>query len=394
MTRARHRVTFAGLIFTGVTAFVMVAAVNSQSNLLFWALGLMVGGLFLSGVLSWMMLRKLTVRRIAESGAVAGLPANVHYVLSNGKKRWPAFAVRVREANFDGQLSGIPDGYCLHVGPKGSVTMMTQLIAPHRGRVLLRDVEISCAFPFGFLAHSIYANQERQVVVFPRIGVLSSRLASRYRETITSGSMTSSMRGGQDEFYGLREYRPGDSVRAIHWKRSARTGEIVVREMTANAPPQMIVALNLRTWRDLPDGREKAERAIELAASLLCYGSVENFAIGLVIPGLPDQAAPTTQMGRDVRARLLEQLAVLQPEQIGSTAAPPQSGRLGRRAEWIVVTLAATDAIDDIVPPGGSSSTMALDAPDAATWIHFVAGPDALRMLRQAPSRTARGAVD
>jgi uncharacterized protein (DUF58 family) len=383
--RAKHRITFAGFVFTGVTVFVLVAAVNSQSNLLFWAFGLMLGGLILSGLLSWMMLRNLEVRRVAEESVVAGLPANVHYVLTNGKKRWPAFAVQVKEAQFSGELSTVPDGYCLHVGPGGMSTMMTQMVARRRGRLRLKSVEISCAFPFGFLAHAVYVDAPREILVYPRIGQLNSRLAMRYRETITSGTMTSSMRGGNDEFYGLREYRPGDSVRAIAWKRSARTGEVVVREMTANAPPQMMVVLNLRTWRDLPtalERQEKVEKAIELAASLLCYGSMENFAVGLLIAGLAGQEAASPQMGREARSRSLAKLATLNPDEIHAESPRMEPSRLARRAEWIVVTLTADDEVRGLVPPGASSTVMRLDDPDTDTWVHFVGSLGALRILR------------
>ena len=48
-------------------------------------------------------------------------------------------------------------------------------------------------------------------------------------------------RGGQDEFYGVKEYRRGENPRWIYWKRSARTGTLVTREMTLVTPPRILL---------------------------------------------------------------------------------------------------------------------------------------------------------
>jgi uncharacterized protein (DUF58 family) len=259
---------------------------------------------------------------------------------------------------------------------------MTQMVAGRRGTIKLNDIVLSCSFPFGFLLRTVHVSSPREIIVYPRVGLLSTRLAMLYREAITGGAMTSSLRGGGDEFYGLREYRPGDSVRTISWKRTARTGQIVVREMTSNAPPQMIVVLDIRRWRELRDGAVQVEKAIELAASLLCYGSMENFAIGLTIAGMQSGLAPTTYTGREARSRLLAALAALDPNDVKPDAKLAEQSRLARRPQWIIVSLRGDDPIDDLTPTGASRSVMAMDDPEAATWIRFVGGLEALRLLR------------
>jgi uncharacterized protein (DUF58 family) len=375
-------ITFGGIVFTGITAFVMMAAQTSQAFLLFWALGLMIGALVISGVLACLMLRNIDVRRVIEGSAVAGLTANVHYVLTNRRKRWPVLAVQIREANVSGPLLTSPDGYCMQASSNSTQTMMTHMVAARRGVLKLADIVVSSAFPFGFLLHTIHIDAPREVIVYPRIGLLNSRLAMQYRESITGGSMTSSLRGGGDEFYGLREYRPGDNVRTISWKRTAHTGQIVVREMTSNAPPQMMVVLDIRRWRELPEGigAEQVERAIELAASLLCYGSMENFAIGLTIAGLPEEKSLLTHSGREARVRMLSALAMLDPNEVRGNAPPPTKSRIARRPQWILVTLRRGDPIDDLTPAGASRTIMAMDDPEAETWLRFVGSLDAIRM--------------
>jgi uncharacterized protein (DUF58 family) len=284
-------------------------------------------------------------------------------------------------------------------------------VARRRGIVRLDAIDVSTTFPMGFIRRTKRLHVPQDMIVYPRIGMLNRHLALEYRESVESGAMTSNRRGGNDEFYGVREYRPGDNVRVIHWRSTARTGRTMIRELAANAPPQLIVVLNLRAWRER-GGRERAawreregslervERAIELAAALVCYGLFENFAVGLAVAGLAEAGAPPApRMGREARARLLEQLAVIDPERIEPGVGIDFPNRIAGRAEWVVITLHADDPMRDLLPPGnparagvsggggggggGSHRTLlALDAPDAESWVRFLSPQDTRRILR------------
>jgi uncharacterized protein (DUF58 family) len=386
--RRRHEVTLAGFVFFGITLFVMVAAINSQTNILFLAFGLMLGGLIVSGLLSWISLRNVDIKRIMANHVVAGEPAEIEYVLINKKRRWPCFAVRITEVKASSALAQVPDGYCLHIPAQRSASITTRLLATRRGAITLSDIRLTCSFPFGFLNHAIHLQMPEQLIVYPRIGILNRHLALRYREAIESGTMTSNVRGGNDEFYGLREYRSGDNIRSIHWRSSARTNQLMIREMAANAPPQVIVVLNLRGANDIIEMRDRTvlvEHAIELAASLLCYGFLENFAVALAVAGVDTNTPPLPQMGREARANVLRRLAELDPDKIDPRAGLAIPNRLVGRAEWIVVTLRQADEFHDLLPssPATSHTLLALDAPGSESWLHLLTGQDTLRILRE-----------
>ena len=51
-------------------------------------------------------------------------------------------------------------------------------------------------------------------------------------------------RGGMDEFYGLKEFRTGENPRWIYWRRSARTGALVAKEMTQVSPPRLMLLVD------------------------------------------------------------------------------------------------------------------------------------------------------
>jgi uncharacterized protein (DUF58 family) len=375
--------------YFAATAFVLIATVNSGTNLLYFLFGLMVGALVVSILFSALSLRKVSITRSYSDHVVAGEPADVEYTVTNGKRFWPALAIRFwEESDF---LVNARSAFVLYVPPRSSVTLVTQLVAPRRGSLKLSMIGFSCAFPFGFLARTLYRRFPQDLVVYPRIGMLNRHLALQYRESIESGTMTSNVRGGNDEFYGLREYRSGDNIRAIHWRSTARTQRLVIREMSANSPPQLIVVLNLRGAR--PGEEALVERAIELTASLICYGFFENFAVGLAIAGELSEAPPTPHMGREARSEMLHRLAVLDPGLLRPNIGINFPSRLAGRSESIVVTLHASDECGDLLSPGGAGgghavahsghcTRMPLDSPDAGEWLHFLTPEDTLRLLR------------
>ena len=369
-----YELTAIGFVFLGVTAFVMIAAINSHTNVLYWALGIVLGSILVSAIMGNVLLKKLEVVRVVGDHAVVGEATDVQYRLTNRKWIWPSCAVRMTEARMVGRLRRVPEGYCLHLGPQQSTLVMTHLVPETRGLLELRELRICCSFPFGFVNRAIHYLAPQRIVVYPRIGLLNRRLLAQTRTFSAGGSVASSARGGFDEFYGLRDYHPGDSIRAIHWRRTARTGEMVVREMTMDTPPTMIVVLDLRTWRTLVDGRTQCERAIELAAALICAGLMDNLSVGLCIAGYADMTPTIVKSGRGQRDPLMESLALLNVDKV-SAAIPVrpagQSEFLRTRAEYMIINLTSKQDSLDMVPPGCQYTLLSMDDPESESWLRF-----------------------
>ena len=88
-------------------------------------------------------------------------------------------------------------------------------------------------------------------------------------------------RNGADEFYGVKEFRPGENPRWIHWKRSARTGELVSKEMVQISPPKLLILVD--TFIESPTLSEHTavEKAIAMAASLASGAMDSGMAVGM-----------------------------------------------------------------------------------------------------------------
>src|SRR3954468_8021618 len=78
-----------GLVYCLMMMFMGLAAMNSQASLLFGVFGLMIGILLISGVISRVVLRKLSIRRVLPELAVVGQPTTVAYEFENDKRFWP-----------------------------------------------------------------------------------------------------------------------------------------------------------------------------------------------------------------------------------------------------------------------------------------------------------------
>src|SRR3954451_3154248 len=79
-----------GLVFCSMMMFMGLAAINSQANLLFGVFGLMIGVLLVSGTISKLVLRRLSVQRVLPETAVVGRPATLSYEFGNSKRFWPS----------------------------------------------------------------------------------------------------------------------------------------------------------------------------------------------------------------------------------------------------------------------------------------------------------------
>ncbi len=101
-----------------------------------------------------------------------------------------------------------------------------------RGAVGARGWRILTSDPLAFFRDARPVSDATVVLVLPRFKSLAGRIPPRELEAATAAPRA----GSGNELFGIREYRPGDSLRRIHWRSSARHGQLVVREYE---PPGM-----------------------------------------------------------------------------------------------------------------------------------------------------------
>jgi uncharacterized protein (DUF58 family) len=287
---------------------VALAAMNAQNNLLFWMYGVIMSAVGVSLLLSHLTIRNLSVSRLDPKHGLVGEPLVVQYAVTNRSRFLPAFNVVIEElhrgdSNWP-QYTNRARAWVLHIGPGETVHGEAVVWPTARGQVRLDHLRVSTTFPFGLVRRSRRRSQPIHTLIFPRVYTLSDRVLDAVVPSGPAGSRLSSRPGGGDDYFGLREYKPGDSRRQIAWKRSASNQTLIIKERTVPSPPRIRVLLNLTTPTSeiVSDNgaaglspRELEERSISLAATFIEAGSRMGYEVGISIPGMNLPVTPLRQ---------------------------------------------------------------------------------------------------
>ena len=281
--RRRPSVDFSvtGLVFIGMMMFMGLAAVNSQANLLFGVFGLMIGVLLISTGISRVVLRKLEVRRVIPEHAVVGERTVLTYECKNVKRFWPSLSVTIGELDGSEAFTRQPLAYMLHAAPGMTAVVPTEVIPKRRGIHTLNRFQVGTSFPFGFIKRAIERRHRETILIYPAIGRVSPALLNQCRSAETSGAMLRPRRGGQDEFYGIKEFRNGENPRLIHWKRSARTGVLISKEMTLVSPPRLLLLVDTHLLNRTRREHALVEKTLAMAGSLATHTLEAGLMVGL-----------------------------------------------------------------------------------------------------------------
>jgi len=270
-----------GVVYISMMLFMGLAAINSQANLLFGVFGLMIGVLLVSGIISRLVLRKLTVRRVLPDHGRVGRPVTLHYEITNHKRYWPSMSVVVAELDGVEGFTTQPQCYMLHAAPQMTASVPVLAFPKRRGLHQFERFQVATSFPFGFVKRAINARHRDVVLIHPPIGEVDGALLQACRSADTTGAMMRPRAGGADEFYGVKEYRAGDNPRWIYWRRSARSGKMVSKQMTQVSPPRVLLLVDTFLADRTPERHAAVERSIAMAASLAVAAIDQGLSVGL-----------------------------------------------------------------------------------------------------------------
>jgi uncharacterized protein (DUF58 family) len=127
-----------------------------------------------------------------------------------------------------------------------------------RGVLQAGDWTLETGDPLGLFTHVETRPQAELALVLPRFTSLAETPLVRE----TEASVAALRAGPGNELFGVREYRPGDPLRRIHWRSSARRGELVVREYEPPGLRQLTIVLE-----PCPESPAVADQIARLAAS-------------------------------------------------------------------------------------------------------------------------------
>jgi len=262
---------YAGWLLSGMTVFFFGSATNTMSG---WLYALSGGSLALLGVaavLPGKSLRSLEVRRRTIEPVSVGDRITVELEIEN-RAREPKTLLQV--VDILPFVLGEPIVRPIEVIDPNSIYRDTYYLeVRQRGVYRWQEVNLRTAAPLGLF----WCRRSRRVkavaVVYPQVLPLSTcpiidRIGQEDSPQFYNRSRSQTATEGLTR--NLRPYRHGDPTRLIHWRTSARYGELRVRELEVAAGGQeIIIALDsAQAWQP-----EEFERAVTVAASLYFYAS-------------------------------------------------------------------------------------------------------------------------
>ena len=182
-------------------------------------------------------------RRIHPARVPAGIEARVELkVVNHSRRRSPVimasdpFDEGKRRARF----------WIAPLEPAETRTASYRLPTSTRGIFRLGPLELEMTDPFGLARVVRCATPDASLTVHPRVDRISSRSMSAPNDRELHLRLPVLGRSG-DEFYGLREYQPGDDLRTVHWPSTARVDNLVIRQAESLWKGRATVAIDLRS---------------------------------------------------------------------------------------------------------------------------------------------------
>lgn len=295
----------------------------------------------ISNLMGWLMLGGLTCERTLPLSASAGEAVPLAFRLGN-TSRLPKFYLLVRDALPRGvQFVGGPPPLVLGLWPGEEATARCRIEARRRGVFTLGPAQIYSTDPLGLQTFAQRMPQAAELTVYPALLSIQQSWLRGAAVQGWRGTASALTRGAGDDFYGVREYGPGDELRRVHWRTTARTGTLAVTEYAQGVTLDVTLALDLSraAYAGTGDGDDGAlETAVTLAATLADDFLRHGHTVRLLAAG--GAGTEVAVMPQDM-PRLLETLARVQADS--------------------ALTLA--DVLD-ADPAGGGAATLVLITPD------------------------------
>lgn len=294
---------YSGGLLAGMGIFFFLAATNSMSGWLYVMSGVVLALLAIAAILSRRTLSRLSITRRPIQPVSVGENLTIELFIQNPTRQRKTL---IQATDFIPSVFGKPVEKVVElIHPATPYYWVYQHRAEQRGIYRWHEVQLRTAAPLGLFWYRKTFRADEIAVIYPQVLPLSrcpliDQIGQEMSLQMQSQRAQNSTQGITRS---LRPYRWGDPMRMIHWRSSARYGELRVRELEIlTSGQEIVIALDsAATW-----DREAFEQAVTTAASLYFYGERQTLSIRVW----------TAESGA-IRGRqlVLETLAEVQPHQ-------------------------------------------------------------------------------
>ncbi|MDY6897719.1 MAG: DUF58 domain-containing protein [Cyanobacteriota bacterium] len=293
---------YAGLVLAGISICFFAAAMNTMAGWLYVISGLSFALLGYAAVLPPKSLTGLRLKRKTIQPVTAGDDLTVELEIFNQTKK-PVSLLQIED-----KLPFVLDKPRLQpieiISPKNTYNWVYYQPTERRGIYRWQNVELATAAPLGLFWSRRQRELAAMAIVYPKVLPLQScpLVDDMGKEDASKGQPRGNplQMATEGLTRSLRPYRMGDPLRLIHWRSSARYGDLRVRELEMlTSGQEIIIALDNGEWEE-----NNFEQAVIAAASMYFYALKQEMQVRLwtAATGLIDRR-------RDV----LEALAAIHP---------------------------------------------------------------------------------
>jgi len=355
-----RRTLTAVLLIMAVSAFVATA---TGFWLLFRVTYAMGVALLLAWVISWWNTRHISaeVERRTLRGQVGQEAVEVIEVRNHDflPKLW----VEVEDPS---DLPGHQSRRVVIIPPRRTRNWMVSTPLLRRGLYEWGPVRVTTGDPFGIFRRVRKVGGRGQILVYPPVFDLPHFAAP-------PANLPGEGRFRRRTYYvtpnagGIREYAPGDGFNRIHWKSTARTGEIMVKTFELDPASDIWVILDLeRRVHAGRDDESTEEYGVRVAGSVARHFLLANRPVGLISFGR-DLRIVEAERGSQQLTRILETLATASAvgdAPLGNILMEEQR-RFGRHTTLVIVTAATDDqwltAVQSLTQRGVKAAVVLID---------------------------------
>ncbi|OKH50018.1 hypothetical protein NIES30_04735 [Phormidium tenue NIES-30] len=294
---------YVGWILLGLALFFFAAATNTLAGWLYVISGVMLALLLIAAVLPPRNLQGLVVTRSPIAAVTAGTPLDIELRVRNAQRQSKGLFQIIDPV--PSRLGAVAVHALGALPPGQSHTWRYAVPTTRRGVYRWSTIDLRTAAPLGLFWCRRTMPAAATAVVYPQVlplkrcpllDTIGQRQGQHWRYSPLAKADT------QGVTRSLRPYRWGDPTRLIHWRTSARYGELRVRELESiTTSREILIALNTTArWNE-----ESFEQAVVAAASLYTYALKQGFAAALWVPQADTLRDP---------ARVMHALAEVNPE--------------------------------------------------------------------------------
>jgi uncharacterized protein (DUF58 family) len=181
--------------------------------------------------------------------------------------------------------------------PMGREIIHKKIVAKYRGLYELGPIDVTMTDALGVMTRKQRIFSSIPVKVYPRIYNIES---INLKSMQSYGTLTTKQKAFEDNssVSDIKKYSPGESIKKMHWKISAKKGSLFVKnyEMTGSAATYIFLDFKRNSYKG-ENLRDLEERAVEAASSITSYLLKNSVSIEMYI----NSGNPYYTKGRDIK---------------------------------------------------------------------------------------------